>query len=432
MRTAKPERLRRLFSIRGRMHSTQSQSWSGQSAGLADLEFCEQRLKLSWHDGHVSTFPLRWLVDHSPQHYNTTTGQRTVDTCTIPQKLHAQAYLQQDTLEVEWTNNTSGSSASQDSPYEKSVFELSWLREHCLSEAGRAGRLEPQPPHPVLWGSELFARGKATLQHKDLQGEDGVLSLMRVLKTYGIALVRGTTPTMEGTEEFARRIGAIRQTLYGGMWATNAEETEVAHSDSAYTNDALGLHTDCAYMTDPPGLQVFNCMAAAPHGGESLYADGFAIADRLQRESPEAFDFLSTRPLRYVCKDVGYLLEAAGPVFLLGPANNVVQFRHNDYDRATLDHFSCEDVEAFYAHHQKLSEIIRDPNMVASIKLLEGDMIIASNQRTLHGRAAFSGRRRMVGCYVDRDELESQQRVQGLPSRPYTWHTCSSSPSNGM
>jgi trimethyllysine dioxygenase len=57
-------------------------------------------------------------------------------------------------------------------------------------------------------------------------------------------------------EALARRIGVVRHTLYGGMWATSAEGGEQAHNDTAYTNHALNLHTDCTYMVDPPGLQV--------------------------------------------------------------------------------------------------------------------------------------------------------------------------------
>lgn len=33
--------------------------------------------------------------------------------------------------------------------------------------------------------------------------------------------------------------------------------------------------------------------------------------------------------------------------------------RYNDYDRAPLDYLSNEDIDSFYAHHQKLSAIIR-------------------------------------------------------------------------
>ncbi|CAN0267705.1 unnamed protein product, partial [Phaeothamnion confervicola] len=65
----------------------------------------------------------------------------------------------------------------------------------------------------------------------------------------------------------------------------------------------------------------------------------------------------------------------------------------------------------FYRYHAALSAAIRDPAAVASVLLQPGDMVVANNHRTLHGRLAFEGRRRMVGCYVGRDELESRARI---------------------
>ena len=35
--------------------------------------------------------------------------------------------------------------------------------------------------------------------------------------------------------------------------------------DTAYSNEALPLHTDCTYLTQQPGLQLFNCAAQASY-----------------------------------------------------------------------------------------------------------------------------------------------------------------------
>ncbi|CAM9977623.1 unnamed protein product, partial [Sphacelaria rigidula] len=35
------------------------------------------------------------------------------------------------------------------------------------------------------------------------------------------------------------------------------------------------------------------------------------------------------------------------------------QVRHNDYDRAPLDHLSNEMIDQFYEHHTRLSRVIR-------------------------------------------------------------------------
>ncbi|CAN0485209.1 unnamed protein product, partial [Scytosiphon promiscuus] len=69
--------------------------------------------------------------------------------------------------------------------------------------------------------------------------------------------------------------------------------------DSAYTTGRLPLHTDHSYVTETPGLLVFSCLVPAPEGGESTYADGFAVAERLRKENPEAFEFFTKTPIKH-------------------------------------------------------------------------------------------------------------------------------------
>ena len=73
-------------------------------------------------------------------------------------------------------------------------------------------------------------------------------------------------------------------------------------------------------------MQIFNCVAAASGGGgASTYVDGFAVAERLRAQDPDAFAFFCSTPLRYFCYDDGYHLEASGPVFKLGAGQQVIQ-----------------------------------------------------------------------------------------------------------
>lgn len=89
--------------------------------------------------------------------------------------------------------------------------------------------------------------------------KEGVARLTDLIRSHGIALVRGVPTNEAGTKALALKIGHLRSTLYGpGMWATSVEKEagEEGFLDSAYSNDALASHTDCAYLVDPPGLQV--------------------------------------------------------------------------------------------------------------------------------------------------------------------------------
>ena len=46
------------------------------------------------------------------------------------------------------------------------------------------------------------------------------------------------------------------------------------------------------------------------------------------------------------------------------------------------------------------------------LALAVGDLLMLDNHRVLHGRLAYhSGRRRLQGCYADRDALDSALRT---------------------
>ena len=63
----------------------------------------------------------------------------------------------------------------------------------------------------------------------------------------------------------------------------------------------------------------------APEGGESTYVDGFAVAERLRTEDPEAFEFFTKTPITYQYVDDENHLVADGPIFKTDPLGAVVQ-----------------------------------------------------------------------------------------------------------
>ena len=68
----------------------------------------------------------------------------------------------------------------------------------------------------------------------------------------------------------------------------------MAHGDTAYTNLAIGAHTDSTYFTDPVGLQLFHLLKHDGEGGNTLLVDGFQLADTMRRKHPKHFEVLST------------------------------------------------------------------------------------------------------------------------------------------
>lgn len=210
-------------------------------------------------------------------------------------------------LRISWDNDAAASinRGTKDNESNTSTIPIAWLRQHCTSATardlrqryGRAAHGASCRPRPILWGADVFSRpgqddsSAAVCMHYDeLLGRDALdgppssscspsspsasasstlrppaparasARLVHLLRSRGIALVRGVPTTEEGTRALALRVGgSLRSTLYGpGMWATSAEASagEEAFRDSAYSSDALALHTDCGYLADPPGVQV--------------------------------------------------------------------------------------------------------------------------------------------------------------------------------
>lgn len=79
--------------------------------------------------------------------------------------------------------------------------------------------------------------------------------------------------------------------LVGGFWDFTSD---LSKGDTAYTDLAIGPHTDNTYFTDPAGLQMFHLLSHEDgEGGMSGLFDGFAAAEELRLEFPAAYKILS-------------------------------------------------------------------------------------------------------------------------------------------
>ncbi len=184
--------------------------------------------------------------------------------------------------------------------------------------------------------------------------------------------------------------GPLR-TLFGGVWATTSagQPSGTSVADSAYGNDGLPLHTDMTYLEDPPGLQIFTMVQPAVAGGESVFCDGFAVADALRMNDPTAFEILSKTPRIYHSQDrvTGWNLRATGPVIEVRDGR-LIRIRHNDLDRlpdlppcsvterAQMDEF-YEDLESA---HEKWDALLAHDKFRLVMKLGRGDTMVVANQ----------------------------------------------------
>lgn len=71
-------------------------------------------------------------------------------------------------------------------------------------------------------------------------------------------------------------------------------------------------------------------------------------------------------------------------------------------------------MQQFYQDFRLLATEIQNPLNEWWFKLQPGTVVMFDNWRLLHGRAAYTGRRVMTGCYVSRTEFLSVARKMGV------------------
>jgi len=222
--------------------------------------------------------------------------------------------------------------------------------------------------------------------------------------------------TPEDTEQLCRRIAFIRETQYGGFWDFTSD---LAHGDTAYTNIALRAHTDNTYYTDPAGLQIFHLLSHTEgQGGANLLVDGFYAASVLKEINPSAFEILSRVRMQAHSAGDDKTFYKAGPTSEGYPlltvdhkTGQLCQVRYNNDDRSVVTDLQGCEVEEWYDALRAWNKCITSSDSEYWVQLRPGTAVVLDNYRVLHGRSAFTGRRRMCGAYIGGDDFRSKLTV---------------------
>lgn len=357
-------------------------------------------LELRWRDGGDPTHvPWFWLRDHCQcsQCLHPRALQRMVDTFSIPADVRpSDARLVENGtwVEVDW-----GKAAH------KSRYPSSFL----AAADARHDAFEPRGASPELWDRKLIEADLPSVQFEELQqeGSDGLLHWLEKVERYGLCFVRGTPPTEEASKALAERVGYIRVTIFGGFWGRTDERE---YADTGYTTLAITPHTDGTYVLDAPGLMLFHCVEFEGSGGESVFVDGFRVAEVLEQTNREAFEVLTTVAVPGQYLGDGVHLRARRPVFRLDDAGRLAQVSYNNHDRAPF-RLPDEEMAAFYEALRAFNRLIEDPDNQLKRRLVPGELLLFDNWRVLHGREAFEGKRQLIGCYLNREDFESRLRL---------------------
>ncbi|KXT07819.1 hypothetical protein AC579_9332 [Pseudocercospora musae] len=254
----------------------------------------------------------------------------------------------------------------------------------------------------------------------------GMSSLLHKIRALGFCIVDGMPATPEATEALLDTIGPIRNTHYGGFYDFTADLTM---KDTAYTSEYLEPHTDNTYFTEPAGIQALHMLSHTEGtGGESSLVDGFGAAVQLFVEDRDAYTTLSTTGVyAHASGNEGISIQPSSAFPVLNhdlEAGHLTAVRWNNADRAGIA-ADFAGIEKWYEAAAKFNKLLNAPENVYWFKLKPGQTLLFDNWRVLHGRNSFTGKRRMCGGYINRDDFISKYRMTSMSAEDISFSTVS-------
>ena len=383
-------------------HAPVTRGMSKDQITIQRLQQIDDGVTVSWADGHVSEFHYIWLRHNCfcLQCGNSADGIRSITIEKIAPDV-APHHLSLDdggVLSVVWNDG------------HHSAFGAAWLRAYCYSDRERARRLSFEP---TLWKADI-ADHLPTVCYPQVRNDDEIrLRMYELLRDFGIVHILEVGDAPEETERLANLLGPIHQTsIYGYIFDLRGENIARAAGKTVMGQNP---HTDDAFYYAAPGVAVFHCLVNSTEGGESVYVDGFAVAQSLREEEPEAFELLASVPIQHNRRHTGEIdMRSHAPLIRLDGNGKLSGIRYFDRAAAPLD-VPADQMTRMYAalRHYVFRTLSSEFTVVR--RLEPGSAIFIDNQRIMHARTAFdanSGRRIRL-CVVDRDEFHARLRDLG-------------------
>ncbi len=360
-------------------------------------------VSVEWSTGERASFNVLWLRDNCPTGGDKRSAFRTFSV----------AELDPDLTIVQARSADGGLSLTFSDGHD-STFDLTWLHEH-RSGVRHLARAR-------TWRSDMEP---AVIDFSSVGDRRIWFQLLEAVATDGVALVSGVQG--EGTGELASRLGHVRETDFGRFFDIISEPEVWTMSQSTA---AMDPHTDDPYRYTPSGFSILHCIeASATGGGRSTLVDGFAVAEAIRSEAPEAFELLSTVSVPWIRRrsesvDQGEAVHmvAHAPVIAVDGDGDVCGIRFHERSMDTID-LAAELIDDFYRALIEFTIRIRSSEFQWEHGLLPGEAIAFDNQRVLHGRSEFDGdpgRRHLRLCTVDRDQVHSALRLLRVEFAPGT------------
>mgnify|MGYP000324240942 FL=1 len=364
---------------------------------IQDIATGPRGITIDWDDGHVSEFHFSWLRDNCrcSDCWHPQAQERLFDALAITSELIPSAVRNdsEGTLIIDWDGH-------------ESIYDPTWLRQHCYSASERARRLVA----PTLWNSTLAANPPKVSYESIMSGDAGLANWLKLISEYGFALMHGG-PAMPGEiANVVQKIANLRATNYEPVYDVQSKPDP---NSIAYTAVELKPHNDLTNRFASGVIQFLYCIESTATGGDSILVDGFSAAHEFRRRDADGFSLLTSTPLDFRFQDQTTDIQNKAPIIALDLEGNIFQIRYNHALLGPLD-VASELVEPIYAAYRTFTHIVRDPDFQLNLRLDPGDMMAFNNLRVMHGRSSFnpqSGRRHLQGCYIDIEDFQSRLNV---------------------
>jgi len=362
---------------------------------IKNVEILPDKLKI-FFSNKEEIFLNIWLRDHAQDDnsWDKRSHQRKIFTAKLDTNLHIKKAEVKDngnSIDIFWSD------------LNKSINYTADFFSNNLTKSNN------KYPNLKIWTNKDLDQNIYT-DFNEAISEDGYKLFLKKLYDYGFTVIRNCKTEMSSVEKIAKKIGYVRESIFGGLWSFESNEDK---ADSAYTQEELRPHTDSTYSNDAPGLQLLLCCHYKASGGESIMVDGFKIAEKIKNEKKEIYDLLTQIEVTGQYIGDGVFLKAKRPIFRLNTDNELIQVSFNNYDRAPFK-LSEDKTKKFY-------EAIKEFDLIANNKeyqwrqvLKPGELLIFNNWRVLHGRGSFSGERKMSGCYINKEDFDSSCRIHNI------------------
>ena len=356
----------------------------------------DKGLEIVLADGLAHYFNYYWLRDNCPTSFSSATRERSFDIFHLDAApVAASAEVTGDALEITWAGEN-----------HVTRFPLAWLETYATA----GPRPDPADLPREAWYGDHYPDVPRFSQPELMADPATRAKWIEALLVEGFTIITDMPDSDAGLTETAELLGKIRPTFFGDYFDV---KTHINPTNTAYTAAALELHTDTPAEENAPGVQFLHCRANTVHGGESLYADGVAVANAFRHRDPEGFKLLSETPVPFFCEHDTYDMRSRQTVIELDQHGEVSGLTISQHMLDFLD-LDQELLNDYYPAFCRFGKMLQEEQYMMTFLMKAGECMVFDNHRIVHGRAAYtaeSGDRYLRGTYVDRAEMRSTYRA---------------------